>query len=332
MITMKTVQPEETPLMWGDKRYNSWNYHLRQTFGEKVFKVPLDGGFTCPNRDGTVATGGCTFCSARGSGDFAGNRRDSLVQQFEEVKERMHRKWPQAKYLAYFQAFSNTYAPVDVLRPMYETALEQEGVVGLAIATRPDCLPDDVVELLAELNERTYLWVELGLQTIHEETSRLVNRGHDFQCFLDGVEKLRRHNIRTCAHIIYGLPGETEEMMMETAKACAEMDIQGIKIHLLHLLKNTPMVKQYEAGLLRFLDKETYVKLVVDTLEILPPDMIIHRLTGDGPPDLLIGPLWSLKKWEVLNAIDDELKRRNSWQGKRWSSSRSGLVRSGGRR
>lgn len=329
---MKTIQTEETPLMWGDKRYNSWNYHLHQTFGEKVFKVPLDGGFTCPNRDGTVATGGCTFCSARGSGDFAGNRRDSLVQQFEEVKERMHRKWPQAKYLAYFQAFSNTYAPVDVLRPMYETALEQEGVVGLAIATRPDCLPDDVVELLAELNERTYLWVELGLQTIHEETSRLVNRGHDFQCFLDGVEKLRRHNIRTCAHIIYGLPGETEEMMMETAKACAEMDIQGIKIHLLHLLKNTPMVKQYDAGLLRFLDKKTYVKLVVDTLEILPPDMIIHRLTGDGPPDLLIGPLWSLKKWEVLNAIDDELKRRNSWQGKRWSASRSGLVRSGGER
>jgi uncharacterized protein len=254
------------------------------------------------------------------------------VQQFEEVKERMHRKWPQAKYLAYFQAFSNTYAPVDVLRQMYETALEQEGVVGLAIATRPDCLPGDVVELLAELNERTYLWVELGLQTIHEETSRLVNRGHDFQCFLDGVEKLRRHNIRTCAHIIYGLPGETEDMMMETAKACAEMNIQGIKIHLLHLLKNTPMVKQYEAGLLRFLDKETYVKLVVDTLEILPPDMIIHRLTGDGPPDLLIGPLWSLKKWEVLNAIDDELKRRNSWQGKRWSSSRSELMRSGGRR
>lgn len=308
----------KTPLRWGEKRYHTWNYHLRQTYGQKVFKVPLDGGFTCPNRDGTVAIGGCTFCSARGSGDFAGNRRDDLVQQFRTVRDRMHQKWPKAKYIGYFQAFSNTYAPATTLRPMYETTLEQEGVVGLSIATRPDCLPEDVVELLAELNQQTDLWVELGLQTIHDETSRLINRGHDYACFLEGVEKLRRHGIRTCAHIIFGLPGEDEEMMMETARACAAMDIQGIKIHLLHLLKNTPMVKQYEAGLLRFLDRETYVRLVVDTLEILPPDMVIHRLTGDGPRDLLIGPRWSLKKWEVLNAIDDELKRRNSWQGKKY--------------
>lgn len=310
------MEAAPSPLMWGDKRYHSWNIHLRQHFGQKVFKVALDGGFTCPNRDGTVAIGGCTFCSARGSGDFAGRRRDSLYKQFHDVKARMHKKWPQAKYLGYFQAFSNTYAPVEELREMYELILEQEGVVGLAIATRPDCLPDDVVEYLAELNQRTYLWVELGLQTIHEHTSRLINRGHDFACFLEGVEKLRRHNIRTCAHIIHGLPGETEEEMLETVKACAQMDIQGIKIHLLHLLKNTPMVKQYQQGLLQFLDQETYVRLVVDSLELLPPEMIIHRLTGDGPPDLLIGPQWSLKKWEVLNAIDNELVRRNSWQGK----------------
>lgn len=318
---MKAMTADPIPLHWGDKRYHTWNFHLRSQFGQKIFKVPLDGGFTCPNRDGTVATGGCTFCSPRGSGDFAGNRRDDLVKQFHEVRNRMHQKWPEAKYIGYFQAFSNTYAPVDVLRPMYETILQQKDVVGLSIATRPDCLPEDVLDLLEELNERTYLWVELGLQTIHDTTSDLINRGHDYACFLDGVAKLRKRGIRTCAHIIYGLPGETEEMMLETARACAAMDIQGIKIHSLHLLKKTPMVKQYEEGLLQFLDKETYIRLVVDTLELLPPNMVIHRITGDGPPDLLIGPMWSAKKWETLNAIDAELKRRDTWQGKKWSPS-----------
>jgi radical SAM protein (TIGR01212 family) len=313
----QTATSIETPRLWGDKRYHTWNYHLREIFGQKIFKVALDGGFTCPNRDGKVAVGGCTFCSARGSGDFAGNRRDDLLKQFHDVKERMHTKWPDAKYLGYFQAFSNTYAPVDELREMYELILKQEGVVGLSIATRPDCLPDDVVEYLAELNQRTYLWVELGLQTIHEHTSNLINRGHDFACFLEGVEKLRKHGIRTCAHIIHGLPGETEEEMMQTVQACADMDIQGIKIHLLHLMKNTPMVKQYEQGLVQFLEKDQYVRLVADSLEMLPPDVIIHRITGDGPPETLIGPMWSRKKWEVLNAIDDELERRNSWQGKK---------------
>lgn len=307
----------QTPSLWGDKRYHTWNYHLRQVFGEKVFKVSLDGGFTCPNRDGKVAIGGCTFCSARGSGDFAGNRRDNILRQFHTIKEQMHTKWPKAKYIGYFQAFSNTYAPVDELRKLYELILEQEGVVGLSIATRPDCLPDDVVEYLAEVNQRTYLWVELGLQTIHDETAKLVNRGHDFACFVEGVEKLRKHGIRTCAHIIHGLPGETEEMMLQTVQACAQMDLQGIKIHLLHLLKNTPMVKQYEQGLVQFLEKDQYIRLVVDSLELLPPDVVIHRVTGDGPPDLLIGPMWSRKKWEVLNGIDKELKRRNSWQGKK---------------
>ncbi|MGA8944258.1 MAG: TIGR01212 family radical SAM protein [Thermoactinomyces sp.] len=313
-------ETNEAPLLWGDKRYHTWNGHLRRVFGQKVFKVALDGGFTCPNRDGKVAIGGCTFCSARGSGDFAGNRRDDLLKQFHEVKDRMHNKWPEAKYLGYFQAFTGTYAPVDVLREMYELILEQDGVVGLNIATRPDCLPDDVVDYLAELNRRTYLWIELGLQTIHEKTSVLINRGHDTDCFLEAVHKLREHGIRVCAHIIHGLPGETEEMMLQTVSACAGMDIQGIKIHLLHLLKKTPMAKLYESGSLKLMEKEQYVRLVADSLELLPPDVIIHRLTGDGPPDLLIGPKWSLKKWEVLNAIDDELKQRNSWQGKKAKS------------
>lgn len=307
---------EETPIFFGDKRYHSWNYHLRRQFGEKVFKIPLDAGFDCPNRDGTVASGGCTFCSERGSGDFAGDRKDDLVTQFHKIKKMMHQKWPQGKYIGYFQAYSNTYAPVEVLKEMYEVVLSQKDVVGLSIATRPDCLPDDVVEYLAELNERTYLWVELGLQTVHESTAQLINRAHDYQCYVDGVNKLRKHNIRVCSHIINGLPLETHDMMMETVQEVTKLDIQGIKIHLLHLMKKTPMVKQYEKGLLKFLEFEEYIKLVVDQLEIIPPEIIIHRLTGDAPPDMLIGPMWSLKKWEILNAIDKELENRNSWQGK----------------
>ncbi|WP_408007299.1 TIGR01212 family radical SAM protein [Pseudalkalibacillus sp. A8] len=311
MSTKITVPPH-----FGDKRYYTWNKHLKEYFGEKIIKIPIDGGFDCPNRDGKVASGGCTFCSQSGSGDFAGNRRDDLVKQFNTVKERMHKKWKKGKYLGYFQAFSNTYAPVEELREKFEVILEQEGVVGLAIATRPDCLPDEVVDYLAELNERTYLWVELGLQTVHEETAELINRAHDYQCYVNGVKKLRNHGIRVCCHIIDGLPQETPEMMMETAREVSKLDVQGIKIHLLHLLKKTPMVKQYENGLVEFLDFDTYVKLVCDQLEVLPPDMMIHRLTGDGPAELLIGPMWSMNKWNVLNSIETELERRDSYQGK----------------
>ncbi len=305
--------------MWGDKRFYTWNYALREQFNEKVFKVALDAGFTCPNRDGEVAIGGCTFCSARGSGDFAGDRKISLLHQFEMVRSKMHLKWPKAKYLAYFQAFSNTYAPVDVLRDAYESVLQLPNVVGIMIATRPDCLPDDVVDYLAELNTRTYLWVELGLQSIHDSTNELINRAHDQACFEAGVAKLRARGIRVCAHIIYGLPGETDEMMMQTLQACANMDIQGIKIHLLHLMRNTPMVKQWEAGLVQFLEQDHYIKLVVESLEQLPPEMIIHRITGDAPRETLIGPMWSLKKWEVLNAIDHELSNRQTYQGRLWT-------------
>ncbi|GGB02736.1 TIGR01212 family radical SAM protein [Macrococcus hajekii] len=303
-----------------NKRYHTWNYHLRQKFGQKIFKVALEGGFDCPNRDGTVAHGGCTFCSVAGSGDFAGERVDPIPVQFEKIKNRTHEKWKDGQYIAYFQAYTNTHAPLHVLKEKYEAALAQEGVVGLSIATRPDCLPDDVVEYLAELNERTYLWVELGLQTVHQETSDLINRAHDMQCYYEGIAKLRKHNINICSHIINGLPGENYDMMMETAQAVADMDVQGIKIHLLHLLKGTPMIKQYEKGKLEFMTKEDYVSLVADQLEILPPEMIIHRITGDGPIELMIGPMWSVNKWEVLNAIDQELIRRDSWQGKRYEA------------
>lgn len=232
----------------------------------------------------------------------------------------MHEKWHDGQYIAYFQAFTNTHAPVEVLREKYETALKEPGVVGLSIGTRPDCLPDDVVEYLAELNERTYLWVELGLQTIHQETSDLINRAHDMETYYEGIAKLRKHNINICTHIINGLPGEDYNMMMETAKEVAQMDVQGIKIHLLHLLKGTPMVKQYDKGMLEFMSQEEYTNLVCDQLEIIPKEMIVHRITGDGPIDLMVGPMWSVNKWEVLNEIDNELARRASYQGKFFES------------
>lgn len=310
-----TIMP---PQLWGDKRFHTWNYEMKEQFGEKVFKVSLDAGFTCPNRDGSIAKGGCTFCSARGSGDFAGSRRDDLVTQFNKIRDRQHLKWPNAKYIGYFQAYTNTYAPVEELREYYEVILQQPGVIGLSIATRPDCLPDDVIDYLAELNERTYLWLEMGLQTIHESTSELINRAHDTACFEDAVRRLRARGIRVCTHIIYGLPQETHEMMLDTLHAVSRMDVQGIKIHLLHLMRKTPMVKQYEAGLLQFLEKDEYIQLIVDSLEQMPPDMIVHRLTGDAPRDLIIGPMWSMNKWDVLNSIDKELVRRGTWQGKLW--------------
>ncbi|WP_252313595.1 TIGR01212 family radical SAM protein [Sinobaca sp. H24] len=305
-----------SPLLWGDKRYYTWNHQLKNHFGEKIIKVPLDGGFDCPNRDGSVASGGCTFCSQRGSGDFAGDRGEDIIDQFHTVKNRMNRKWKKGKYIGYFQAFSNTYAPVEELKVMFESILRQEDVVGLSIATRPDCLPDDVVEYLADLNQRTHLWVELGLQTVHERTALLINRAHDYECYKEGVEKLRKHNINVCAHVINGLPLETPEMMLETVKEVSRLDIQGIKIHLLHLLKKTPMVKQYEKGLVELMSQEDYIQLTADQIERLPASITIHRLTGDGPAELMIGPMWSMNKWSVLNGIDDELKRRGSWQGK----------------
>ncbi len=298
-----------------NKRYHTWNYYLRNTFGEKIFKVSINAGFTCPNIDGKVAYGGCTYCSKEGSGDFAGNPKDDLIKQFNEIKEMMLKKWPNAKYIGYFQAYTNTYAPLEVLKEKYETILAQDDVVGLSISTRPDCLEDDVVEYLAELNERTNLWVELGLQTIHDSTSKIINRGHDYKTFLEGVEKLKAKNIKIVVHIINGLPGEDYNMMMETAKAVADLNVHGIKIHLLHVIKDTPMARMLEKNMMSLMTQEEYVNLVCDQLEILPPEMVIHRLTGDGKKEDLVGPLWSLKKWEVLNAIDDTMKSRDSYQG-----------------
>lgn len=298
-----------------NKRYHTWNYYLRSNFGEKVFKVSINAGFSCPNIDGTVAYGGCTYCSKQGSGDFAGNPNDNLIKQFEDIKEMMHKKWHNAKYIGYFQAFTNTHAPVSVLKEKYETILNLDDVIGLSISTRPDCLPDDVLEYLSELNKKTNLWVELGLQTIHDKTSKIINRGHDYNTFLEGVEKLKKHNIKTVVHIINGLPGEDYNMMMETAKAVADLGVHGIKIHLLHVLKETPMENMLKKGMFNLMEKDDYINLVCDQLEIIPPEMVVHRLTGDGKRDEIVGPMWSLKKWEVLNAIDYTMRERNSYQG-----------------
>lgn len=301
-----------------NKRYHTWNYALRQQFGEKIFKVPIDGGFDCPNRDGTVAKGGCTFCSVSGSGDVIVAPSDPLPLQFQKEIQLMHQKWPTVdQYIVYFQNFTNTHAPVDVIRHRFEQVVNEKGVVGLSIGTRPDCLPDEVVNYLAELNERFYLWVELGLQTTFEETSAAINRAHDYQTYLDGVAKLRKHGIRVCTHLINGLPGETPAMMRENVRrTIQDSDIQGIKLHLLHLMTNTKMMRDYNEGRLQLMSKEAYVSVICDQLEMIPPEIIIHRLTGDAPFETIIGPMWSLKKWEVLNAIDAEMKRRNSYQGK----------------
>lgn len=298
-----------------NKRYHTWNYYLRNNFGEKVFKVSLNAGFTCPNLDGKVSKGGCTYCSNSGSGDFAGNPASPLSEQFAEIKAMMHKKWPNAKYIAYFQAYTNTYAPLNVLKDKFEEALSFENVIGLSISTRPDCLEDDVVDYLAELNERTNLWVELGLQTIHDVTSKKINRGHDYNIFLEGLKKLQDRNIKVIVHIINGLPGEDYDMMMETAKAVADMNVDGIKIHLLHVIKDTALARSLEKNQFELMDRDEYINLVCDQLEILPPEMIIHRLTGDGKRDELVGPMWSLKKWEVLNDIDRTLKERDTYQG-----------------
>lgn len=301
-----------------NKRYHTWNYALRQQFGEKIFKVPIDGGFDCPNRDGTVSKGGCTFCSVSGSGDMIIAPSDPLPLQFQKEIQLMHQKWPTVdQYIVYFQNFTNTHAPVDVIRHRFEQVVNEKGVVGLSIGTRPDCLPDEVVNYLAELNERFYLWVELGLQTTFEETSAAINRAHDYQTYLDGVAKLRKHGIRVCTHLINGLPGETPAMMRENVRrTIQDSDIQGIKLHLLHLMTNTKMMRDYNEGRLQLMSKEAYVSVICDQLEMIPPEIVIHRLTGDAPFETIIGPMWSLKKWEVLNAIDAEMKRRNSYQGK----------------
>lgn len=297
------------------KRYHTWNYHLRKRFGCKVFKVALNAGFTCPNIDGTKGFGGCTYCSSSGSGDFAGNPEQSILTQFEEIKTRMHKKWKEAKYIAYFQAHTNTYADVDTLKRCFEPVLAQENVVGLSIATRADALPEDVLEYLSDLNNRTFLIVELGLQSIFDETGERINRCHTYAEFLEGYKKLKALGIKVCVHLIDGLPGETKEMMIESAKAVAKLRPDYVKLHLLHILKDTVMAKEFENGDIIPLTLEEYVDIIVSQLEYFSPETVIQRITGDGGKETLLAPLWSLKKFVVLNEIDKEMIRRNTYQG-----------------
>lgn len=300
---------------WNGKNYYNLNSFLRKKFGQKVFKISLDGGFSCPNRDGTISDLGCLFCSERGSGDFAGDRKNSITEQFQDMKRMMNKKWKNGKYIAYFQAYTNTYADVDTLRALYDEALEQDDVVALAIATRPDCLSEEVMGLLQEYNKKTYLWIELGLQTINDTTAGIINRGYKLKVFEDSLDKLRERGIDVVVHTIFGLPGEGEQDMLNTIDYVAHKDIQGIKIHLLHLMKNTPLVNLYESGKLTFLGQQEYTDIICEAITRLPKEIVIHRLTGDAPRDLLIGPQWSLKKWEVLNEIDDKLSSNNLYQG-----------------
>lgn len=298
-----------------NKRYHTLDYFYKQKFGMKVFKVSLNAGFSCPNIDGTVGTGGCIYCSNSGSGEFAGNKNDDLITQFNNIKNMLHKKWPEAKYIGYFQAHTNTYAPVNVLKEKYESILKLPNVVGLSIATRPDAITDECFEYLIELSKKTFLTIELGLQTIHEKTTLLINRCHNLQTFEDMVVKLREHNINVVVHIINGLPYETKDMMIDTIKYINSLDIQGVKIHMLHILKNTKLAKLYNKEPFHILTKEEYIDIVCDQLEYLRPEIVINRITGDPVKEDLIEPTWLIKKFCVLNDIDKELVKRNSYQG-----------------
>lgn len=298
-----------------NKRYHTLDYYYKNRFHEKVFKVSLNAGFSCPNIDGKVGYGGCIYCSKTGSGEFAGNKEDSLEKQFLEIKNMMLKKWPKAKYIGYFQARTNTYAPVNELKKMYEKILNQENVIGLNIATRPDAISDECLDYLEELNKKTYLTIELGLQTTKEETTKLINRCHSLQCFDDMVKKLRERNIDVVVHIINGLPYETKKDMLNTVKYLNKLDIQGIKIHMLSITKDTPIEKMYQKEKFKLLSKEEYIDIVVDQLELLREEIVIHRITGDPKLDELIEPTWLTKKFCVLNDIDKEMVRRDTYQG-----------------
>lgn len=298
-----------------NKRYHTLNYFYKQKFNSKIFKVSLDAGFTCPNIDGTKGKGGCIYCSPLGSGEYAGDKKKDLHTQFIEIKKMMHKKWKDAKYIGYFQAHTNTYAKVEELKEKYETILKEENVVGLSIATRPDSITEECLDYLEELNKKTFLTIELGLQTIHEKTSNLINRKCSLKEFEDMVYELNKRNINIVVHIINGLPYETKEMMIETTKYLNKLPINGIKIHMLHVLKNTALEKLYQIKPFHILTKEEYIDIVINQLETLREEIVINRITGDPKIDDLIEPNWLVKKFTVLNDIDKEMKKRDTYQG-----------------
>lgn len=298
-----------------NKRYHTLNYHYNYLFGTKISKISLNGGFTCPNRDGTISTLGCIYCSKDKSGEYAGDINDDIRTQFKNIKKIMDEKWNVNKYIAYFQAGTNTYANINKLKYMYEEALSIDGVVGLSVATRPDAIDKEALKYLKELNTRTYLTVELGLQTIHDSTSKLINRGHNLKVFEDMVKLLRKNNINVVVHIINGLPYETKDMMISTIKYLNKLDIQGVKIHMLYILKDTPLYDLYKKEKFKVLSLDEYVDIVCDQIEYLRENIVIHRITGDPKEEDLIEPTWVKKKFNVLNNIDIELNKRGTYQG-----------------
>ena len=298
-----------------NKRYHTLNYFYKNKFGIKVFKVSLNGGFSCPNLDGRIGYGGCIYCSKSGSGEFGGDKEDSLEEQFLKMKEVVNKKHIPCKYIGYFQARTNTYASLDVLKEKYECILKQDDVIGLNIATRCDAISEDCLDYLEELSKRTFLTIELGLQTIHEKTSVLINRCHSLKQFEDMVVKLRKRNINVCVHIINGLPYETEEMMLDTVRYLNKLDIQGIKIHMLYIIKDTVIDTMYKKERFKILSKEEYIDIIIKQLELLRPEIVINRITSDPDKENLVEPRWLVDKCQLLNDIDKEMKRRNTYQG-----------------
>lgn len=298
------------------KRYTDLNTYLRGHFGERVQKITVDAGFTCPNRDGKLSTGGCIYCNPRGSGTGAHKKGLSVTQQIEQSKAGLMRRYKARKFMAYFQAFSNTYAPVEILKQVYDEALAFDDVVALAIGTRPDCINESILDILGGYAEEKMIWLEYGLQSPHDSTLKRINRGHDFNCFKSVIEPTRQRNISICAHIILGLPGETREMMLESARVLGQLGIDGIKLHLLYVVKDTKLEELYRRGEYICMEMEEYAELVCDYLELLPPDMIIQRLTGDPHPFELVAPEWPLRKTETMNLIRSMLEDRDTWQGK----------------
>jgi radical SAM protein (TIGR01212 family) len=320
---MKETQITNNPYKNSDtnKRYYTYDYYLRKTFGAKCMKIPIDAGFTCPNIDGRCAWGGCIYCSPRGSGDFAEDSTIPTDEQFELVKAQLSSKWKTDKFIPYFQAHTNTYAPAPIVREKIEPVMKKEGVVGLNIATRADCLESDVLEYLSELAERTVLTVELGLQSAHDETAKIINRGHTYADFVEGYEKLRRTSdkINICVHIIFGLPGEDREMMLTSVREVARLQPEQIKIHLLHVIRGTALAEMYLDGRYTPLTMDEYVDVVTQALTLLPPDTVMGRLTGDGMQSELLAPEWSRKKTVVINNIDKRMYELNLVQGQNYN-------------
>lgn len=301
---------------WGEKPYHSLDYMLRERFGEKVYKVTLNSGMSCPNRDGKIGTRGCIFCSEGGSGDFAADAALSITDQIESQIAILSQKRPIHKYIAYFQAYTNTYAPVEYLEKIFTEAITHPKVVALSIGTRPDCLSPEIVELLSRLNRQKPVWVELGLQTIHETTAQYIRRGYPLSVFNDAVQRLRKEGIEVIVHTILGLPGESNEDILATMEYLNQMDIQGIKLQLLHVLRGTDLAADYEEGMFQTYERDEYLSLLIECLEHLRPDIVIHRITGDGPKDLLIAPLWASRKREVLNLLHHRMKEQQSFQSR----------------